>query len=86
MINIKPAVIGGPLWLINFYTETLPSPMETLLENSMKEFNEGLGKETNHGVVVTNTLIQATIRRLLELEAKQMIGMPVGENYYAPRR
>tara|TARA_R110002167_G_scaffold104139_3_gene268662 strand:+ start:87 stop:1916 length:1830 start_codon:yes stop_codon:yes gene_type:complete len=27
-------------------TETLPSPMETLLENSMKEFNEGLGKET----------------------------------------
>ena len=75
MIDIKPAVIGGPLWLINFYKRQLSF-----------FYKLGLGKETNHGVIVTNTLVQATIRRLLELEAKQMIGTPVGENYYAPRR
>jgi len=75
MIILKPAVIGGPLWLINFYKRQLSF-----------FYKLGLGNKTNHGVVVTDTLIQATIRRLLELEARKMIGMPVGENYYAPRR
>jgi len=71
----KATVLGGPLWIINFYKRQLSY-----------FYKRGLGQLTNHGVVVTDTLIQATIRRLLELEEKKMIGKPVGDSYYGQTR
>ena len=47
---------GSKLWVINFYREQL---------DKLRKI--GLGNETEHGVVVTDRLIETTCRRLSEL-------------------
>ncbi len=58
MNNRYPWMSGGKRSFISFYREQL------------RKFNKlGLGRKTEHGVVVTERLIKATERRIKELKA-----------------